>query len=106
MDTLTLKIHEYDADNHCLIVSFGTDAGEKTVDEYEKYSFEIHNYNPDDIADTIKQIAQQGAQIAHRKYMQEQSKQNEDTVTAAQNEVGKVYNFQIADLLQKDVVIT
>jgi len=106
MDTLTVKIHEYNEENHSLIVSFGTDAGEKTVDEYERYSFDIHNYNPNDIADTLKQIAQQGARIAHAKYMQEQSKNNTDVVDAAKAEVGKVYNFQIADLLPKDIVIT
>jgi len=49
MDTLTVKVHEYNEDTHSLIVSFATDASEMSVDETEKYSFEIANYNPNDM---------------------------------------------------------
>jgi hypothetical protein len=105
MDTLTLKIHDYDEETHSLIVSFGTDAGEQTVDEYQKFTFNIHNYNPDDIQDTLKQIAKQGAQIAHQQWLKEQSMKNDQVVSNAKAEIGKVYNFPIADLLPKDNII-
>jgi hypothetical protein len=106
MDTLTVKVHEYDEDTHSLIVSFATDASEMSVDESERYSFEIANYNPSDMEDTLIQITKQGAQIAHQKWLAEQSKNNADIVSAAKDQVGKVYNYQIADLLPKDIVIT
>jgi hypothetical protein len=99
MDTLTVKVHEYNEENHSLVVSFTTDASDMSVDESEKYSFDIHNYNPNDLSDALAQIAKQGAVIAHQKYLKEQSKKNEDVVTAAKSEIGKVYNFPIADLI-------
>jgi hypothetical protein len=105
MDTLTVKVHDYNEETHSLIVSFTTDASEMSVDESERYSFEISNYNPDDMLDTIKQISLQGANIAHAKYLREQSKKNEDVVNAAKDHVGKVFNFPITDLLPKDAVI-
>jgi len=52
------------------------------------------------------QITKQGAQIAHKKWLAEQSKSNDTVVSAAKDQVGKVYNYQIADLLPKDIVIT
>ena len=106
MDTLTVKVHEYNEDTHSLIVSFATDASEMSVDETEKFSFEIANYNPNDMEDTLLQITKQGAQIAHKKWLSEQSKSNDTVVSAAKDQVGKVYNYQIADLLPKDIVIT
>ena len=106
MDTLTVKVHEYNEDTHSLIVSFATDASEMSVDETEKFSFEIANYNPNDMEDTLLQITKQGAQIAHKKWLAEQSKSNDTVVSAAKDQVGKVYNYQIADLLPKDIVIT
>jgi len=106
MDTLTVKVHEYNEDTHSLIVSFATDASEMSVDETEKFSFEIANYNPNDMEDTLLQITKQGAQIAHKKWLAEQSKSNDVVVSAAKDQVGKVYNYQIADLLPKDIVIT
>jgi hypothetical protein len=106
MDTLTVKIHEYNEDTHSLIVSFATDASEMSVDESEKYNFEIANYNPNDMQDTLTQISKHGAQIAHQKWLKEQSKNNTDVVNDAKDQVGKVYNYQIADLLPKDIVIT
>jgi hypothetical protein len=105
MDTLTVKIHEYNEETHSLIVSFATDASDMSVDESERYNFEISNYNPDDMSDTLKQISLQGANIAHAKYLREQSKKNDAVVSAAKDHVGKVYNFPIADLLPKDTII-
>jgi hypothetical protein len=99
MDTLTVKVHEYNEQTHSLIVSFATDASDMSVDETEKFNFDIHNYNPNDLEDTLKQITQQGARIAHARYLQEQSKKNEAVVTAAKAEIGKVYNFPIGDLI-------
>jgi hypothetical protein len=106
MDTLTVKVHEYNEETHSLVVSFATDASELSVDESERYSFDIVNYNPDDMSDTLKQICVQGASIAHAKWLREQSKQNETVVNDAKDHVGKVLNFQIADLLPQDIVIT
>jgi hypothetical protein len=106
MDTLTVKVHEYNEENHSLIVSFSTDATDMSVDETERYSFEIANYNTDDMTETLKQISLQGANIAHQKYLREQSKKNDDIVTAAKAEIGKVYNFPIADLLPKGIIVT
>jgi hypothetical protein len=105
MDTLTVKVHEYNEETHSLVVSFATDASDMSVDESEQYSFDIHNYNPDDMADTLKQISLHGARIAHAKYIQEQSKKNEAVVNAAKDQVGKVYNFPISELLPKDSII-
>ena len=105
MDTLTVKVHEYNEETHSLIVSFATEASDMSVDESEQYSFDIHNYNPDDMADTLKQISLQGARIAHAKYIQEQSKKNEAVVNAAKDQVGKVYNFPIYELLTTDTLI-
>jgi len=99
MDTVTVKVHEYNEENHSLIVSFTTDASEMSVDETERFSFDIHNYNPNDFNDTLSQIARQGARIAHQRWLQEQSKNNVEVVAAAKAEIGKVYNFPIADLI-------
>ena len=99
MDTVTVKVHEYNEENHSLIVSFTTDASEMSVDETERFAFDIHNYNPNDLNETLSLIARQGAIIAHQKYIKEQSKKNESIVAAAKAEIGKVYNFPIADLV-------
>ena len=99
MDTLTVKVHEYNEETHSLIVSFVTDGDEMSVDESEKFNFDIHNYNPNDLQDTLSQIARQGAKIAHQRWLAEQSKKNEEIVAAAKAESGKVYNFPIANLI-------
>jgi hypothetical protein len=99
MDTLTLKIHEYDEKTHSLIVSFTTDASDQNVDESDRFSFNIHNYNPHDLSDTLSQIAKQGASIAHQRYLKEQALKNQTVVDAAKAEIGKVYNFPITDLI-------
>jgi len=99
MDTLTVKVHEYNEDTHSLLVSFVTDGDEMSVDESEKFNFDIHNYNPNDLQDTLSQIARQGAKIAHQRWLAEQSKKNAEVVAAAKAESGKVYNFPIADLV-------
>lgn len=101
MDTLTVKIHEYNEENHSLIVSFTTDQSDLTVDETEKFNFDIHNYNPQDIDDTIKKIAESGARIALAKWNQQQSKNNTELVDSAKESVGKVFNFQISELIRK-----
>ena len=100
MDTLTVKVHEYNEETHSLIVSFVTDGDEMSVDESEKFNFDIHNYNPNDLQDTLSQIARQGAKIAHQRWLAEQSKKNENVIAAAKAESGKVYNFPIADLVE------
>ena len=99
MDTLTVKVHEYNEENHSIVVSFTTDASDQTVDESEKFSFDIHNFNPDDMADTLQQIARQGARIAHQRWLREQSLKKQHVVDAAKAEIGKVYNFPISDLI-------
>lgn len=99
MDTLTVKVHEYNEETHSLVVSFATDGDEMSVDESEKFSYDIHNYNPNDLQDTLSQIAKQGAKIAHQRWLAEQSKKNEEVIAAAKAETGKVYNFPIAELV-------
>jgi hypothetical protein len=106
MDTLTVKVHDYNEETHSLLVSFSTDASELSVDETEKYSFDINNYNPSDIADTLQQIARQGAVVANQRYLAEQSKKNNEIISAARSEKGKVYNFPINDLLPQGEIIT
>jgi hypothetical protein len=100
MDTVTVKVHEYNEENHSIIVSFTTDASDQSVDESERFSFDIHNYNPEDMADTLQQIARQGARIAHQRWLREQALKKQEVVDAARAEVGKVYNFPIADLIE------
>ena len=106
MDTLTVKVHEYNEETHSLVVSFATDGDEMSVDESEKFNFDIHNYDPNDLQNTLAQIAKQGANIAHQRWLAEQSKKNEEIITAAKAQSGKVYNFPINELLPKGIVIS
>jgi hypothetical protein len=99
MDTITVKIHEYDEATHSLIVSFATDASDQSVDESDRFAFNIVNYNPNDLSDTISRIAKEGAKIAHARWLREQSLKNQSVVDAAKAEVGKVYNYPITDLI-------
>ena len=100
MDTLTVKVHEYNEETHSLIVSFATDGDEMSVDESERFNYDIHKFNPNDLQDTLSQIARQGAKLAHQRWLAEQSKKNEEVIAAAKAESGKVYNFPIADLVE------
>jgi len=99
MDTLTVKIHNYDEETHSLIVSFSTDATELSVDETEKFAFSIHNFNPNDLTDTLEKITREGAKIAHQRWLREQALKKQEVVEAAKAEIGKVYNYPISDLI-------
>lgn len=100
-----MKIHEYDEETHSLVVSFASDDNELDVGEYRKYSFNISNFNPDDLQETIYAIAIQGVEIANRQKSEEDSKKNNDSVTNAKLEVNKVYDFDIKDLIVEGAVI-
>jgi len=107
MDTLTVKIHEYDEETHSLVVSFSTDATDLSVDETEKFAFSIHNFNPNDLTETLKKITREGAKIAQQRYLKEQALKKKEVVQAAKLEVGKVYNYPINELLPPtEIVIT
>jgi hypothetical protein len=104
MNTLTLKVHEYDAESHTISVSFVTDDLGQSVNDAPRYVYAVQNYNPDDMDDTIKQIAMQGAFVAFEQLKRIRSMNNETHVNNAQSVVGRVYNFDIADLIKMNVV--
>lgn len=101
-----MKIHEYDEETHSLVVSFASDVNDLDVDDYRKYAYNIGNFNPDDINETIYLIAMQGVDIAGRQKIEEDSKKNVDSIEKAKLEVGKVYNFDINDLVIEGAVVT
>jgi hypothetical protein len=106
MQRLKMKIHEYDEETHSLVVSFASDENDLDVGEYRKYTYNIGNFNPDDLRETIYAIAIQGVEIAANQKIEEDSKKNFNSIENAKLEVDKVYEFDLSELIPEGAVLT
>lgn len=102
MDTLTVKVHEYDEETHSLIVSFCTEDSNMSVDEYRKYSYNIQNYDLNNMQETLRQIAIHGLEIAKAQKLQEEVRTNDDYVSKAKSIVGLTMNYNVDTLVPQE----
>lgn len=101
MNTLKMKIVNYDEDSHSLIVSFASDETASTDPaSYTAYAYQPMNMWPDitDPNELIKRIGQAGIHIAEQQKTQEQFISNESLINSLKSFVGQELSYSVADL--------
>jgi hypothetical protein len=95
------KIHvnfiDYDLENHSLKVTFQADTSDQ---EYGPILFDIHQYAPDDMEETIRIIAQYGMEIIRDEETKRASRNNVEMADKARNLIGKTAIFDVQQLLR------
>lgn len=102
MNTLYMKIHQFDAQSYSLIVSFASDTTKsQNPADYPQYAFQPVSMWPDidDPAEIKKRIAVAG--MYHAEQQERQEKFNDDLTQIQQYEamVGQQETYPVSELL-------
>lgn len=101
MNTLYMKIHEFDADSHSLIVSFASDQTKsKDPNDYGRVAFQPATMWPDvtDLNEIKKRLAVAGVWHAERQARLEFLEENPGTVNNLKSLVGQSEAYSISSL--------
>lgn len=105
MSKLLMKVSGFDDQTKSVQAKFCYDDAMKTIDEYPAYSFQPTMFP--DITDPvifIRKVAQAGIHIADQQKRFEMISNDATFLNSIQDEVGKEYSFDIAELVNDGTV--
>lgn len=109
MQTLKMKIHEYDEQNGSLIVSFSTDESLGTPDDYRPIAFQPNIYAEYDSAETeVFNIAVRGLPVAKEQDRLEKLTVDQNRIDYYNSLVGQTLTYNVTNgvLESNDVDLT
>jgi hypothetical protein len=98
MNKIKLKVHDWDEQSKSLIVSFTSDASDKTTDETVRLAYQPTMFGNTDKDYVMAQIAKSGASICETQHKQEQFAKDESKLQEFASLVGSEIEFEMADL--------
>jgi hypothetical protein len=99
MQSIKLKIMNYDEVTGSLIVTFASDKAENPIDHYPACAYQPTMYDTQDPEKVLKEIARAGIHVANQQDKEEAFKNDPELKAAYKNLIGKEFEFNVSELL-------
>jgi len=97
INSVTMKIYEFEESSNSIIVSFKSDQSTKSIDDQPRLAFQPTMFDDTDPDRIIKRIAHAGLSIAEMQDKQDALKDNSVAVNSYKGKVGQSLTFALAD---------
>lgn len=97
INSVTMKIYEFDEASNSIIVAFKSDQSTKSIDDQPRMAFQPTMFEDTDPDRIIKRIAHAGVSIAETQDKQDALKENSAAVNSYKGKVGQSLTFTLAD---------
>jgi len=100
INSVTMKIYEFDETSNSIIVAFKSDQSTKSIDDQPRMAFQPTMFEDTDPDRVIKRIAHSGVSIAEIQDKQDALKENVVAVDAYKSKVGQSLTFSLGDFAE------
>jgi hypothetical protein len=97
INSITMKIYDFDEVSNSIIVAFKSNQSTKSIDDQPRMAFQPTMFEDTDPEKVIKRIAHSGVSIAEMQDKQDALKENFVAVDLYKNKVGQSLTFTLAD---------